>query len=411
MTKSELDAFEIIKASLYGEKIHIEDDEELWSDIFEILKKHNLLALTYSVFENNQGNRKTELKEVWKNIAFNSELIQMIKNREVLKLLNEGYEQGIEWLVFKGVALAELYPTPQMRISCDADIYVNENQIEAARCLLEKNGFVYNEKRSKKNVYNYYKGDIHAIELHTRLWEDYDGEPIHILEGLKLTQKSSLRNMQIQKVDIKTLGYTDHLIYQMFHIIKHFSLEGVGIRYIVDITLYINKYIDQIDMDIFWVSMDKLRYAKFCNLFFSFAHKYFGLTQKVLRTEYSEENLDADVLEDIIQVGKISKDDVASWKVLHMLSPYMMWERSKPKTKGEIFKNIMFPKKEILFQQYPYSQHFNFLLPVAWVNRVGRIIYDGCKKGNFSEDVSFKMSKVNHRLDLMARTGLINNEK
>lgn len=414
MTIGKRCAFDLIKAAIYKDTLNMDGiTTEQWEEAIELLKKNKLLGLTHCAMEALPDEQKPddEQRAMWKQVTFSTGLMQMIRNDEIVKLLEEGYKRGIKWIVFKGLPIALLYPDPKMRLSCDADIFVDAEQCNEAKALLEEFGFEYNEKRSKEHVHNYYKGDRAAVELHTRLWEDYEGEPTRILDSFELTKEDTLLSVEIQGKQIKTLGYTEHLIYQMFHIIKHFSLEGVGLRYITDVTLYINYFIDKIDMERFWESMDKLYYGKFCDCFFKLAIEYFGLTKEALCSKYAQNEIAEGLFEDIINAGKIGEDDTTAWRVLHMISPYMMWEREKPKSKGEVYKNILFPKKEILYEQYHYCERNKILIPIAWINRICRVTRTGIKRGDLAEDMSFKMDKVNHRLDLMGKTGLINNKK
>ena len=100
-----------------------------------------------------------------------------------------------------------------------------------------------------------------------------------VLEKCKLTDTASFVELTACGIDVVTLGFTEHLIFQMFHIIKHFVVQGVGFRYFMDITLYINHYIKELDLQRFWNSMEELGYDKFCDVFFWCCNQCLGMTE------------------------------------------------------------------------------------------------------------------------------------
>lgn len=54
---------------------------------------------------------------------------------------------------------------------------------------------------------------------------------MNILKGLEMDAQEKLVELNVcGGMTGTTLGYTEHLIYQIFHIVKHFVLQGVGMQ-------------------------------------------------------------------------------------------------------------------------------------------------------------------------------------
>lgn len=384
-----------------------EIEESDWEKIWEILKVNHMIGITYQVIQQNLDWKISEkMRQSWKQTALYYGILQSKKRHDICNLLKLSEENNITMVLFKGEVLAQLYPEPLMRVSCDCDIFVDEKEKEKAVFLMEKLGFTYIEQGSKKNVPVYKNQNGTKIELHTRLWEDYEGEITQILDSFHLTDKKTLIPVKLEGQTIFTLGYEEHLIFQMFHIIKHFSLEGVGIRYMVDITLYINQYIDFIDKKRFWKRMKQLRYAVFCDLFFKMAVKFFAMDNRILQDANTTMEIDEDLFEDFMNHGKLENKE-RSWQAFYELTPYYMRERTKKDSSLKILYKMFFPEKEKLKEEYSYMKHGPFLVPFAWTHRLWRIAKFKVKKKEMNQEVFAKLRKVEQRLSMMERAGLL----
>ena len=59
----------------------------------------------------------------------------------------------------------------------------------------------------------------------------------------------------------RTLGYTDHMIFLMLHLIKHFILTGMSLRMMLDVALFFSHHAERIDSARFWKTMESLKYG------------------------------------------------------------------------------------------------------------------------------------------------------
>ena len=321
-------------------------------------------------------------------------------------------KEGLHFVIFKGCVLADLYPQYAERISSDSDIYIDKEEKERALSLLYAYGYEKNEEHSKEEVtVLVHKERFHTIELHTCLWEDYVGKRLSILESFELTRADKRITLNACGFDVTTLGYQDHLIYQLFHIIKHFSLQGVGLKYLADITLYVNAYSKYIDYREFWNKMDKLGYTKFCYYLFVICVEYLDMDCAILS---GKEMMIGDELygfmQDLLQVGNPSDGNQVSWQVFGTLTPYFTGEKKTSSSKWKRRMEVLFPRAEDLRDDFAYARECKMLLPIAWVHKIVMYLVKYQKHKDEWYNASDKLNIAEYRISLMNDMGLIEEE-
>lgn len=209
-----------------------------------------------------------ETLDKWNNKARKEFLDSYNRFSEFKRVYSSLQEEGIRAVVLKGYVLAVLYPDVFSRYSSDLDIKLDPKDRDKVHELLtQKLGFSYNEADSKNNVQLYMHGNL-LIEAHYTLWEDYHGDNIDVLRKQKLDDPDTLVLIPVtEDISLWTLGHTEHLILQMFHIIKHYIVEGIESRYLIDIALFVNKYKDEIDFQRFFRVFKEMNFENFCAVF------------------------------------------------------------------------------------------------------------------------------------------------
>ena len=135
----------------------------------------------------------------------------------------------IPFIPLKGAVLRSLYPDPTMRTSCDIDILVREEHLDAAiAALVEKGGYTA-EKRSTCHEVSLYSVDRIHIELHYALIEG-DGKMADALLDVwqNAYPKEGCRYHHLLTNEML-------LLYHTVHMAKHFIYGGCGIRPFLDL--------------------------------------------------------------------------------------------------------------------------------------------------------------------------------
>lgn len=382
-----------------------------WTEQIDLLRRGKLQGIVFKTASELPEESRPEPNFIngWKFDSFQNGFKQLASTQEVRHVLESANKLGLFPILFKGLILAALYPEPSMRYSSDADMFIPEKQRPAMEELLISLGYTKVPEASKEHVPVYRINNENrrlTIELHDCLWEDYTGAQAEVLQALNFTNPETLQELSPFGFPILTLGHEEHLAYQVFHIAKHFAFEGMRLRFLTDIALFVNAYKDQINFDHFWQSMDKLGYSSFCGAMFKICSTCLGMTDSVLKPEHAALPINEQLITDIVLAGKVGEYQTENWASTDMLASYFMRENkasSGIKRKLEIF----FPMPSELKDKFSYAKKCPILLPIAWVHRFFSAARYSilCKlKKQSASDV---LSNAEYRLNLMKSVGLV----
>lgn len=265
-------------------------------------------------------------------------------------------EAGIPLVFFKGAQLRQLYSVPELRTMGDLDCLIRETDRERAHILME--GLEYLCEGHSESVWVYRRGAV-VIEMHTQIGEnsmgngfDYQGYFAHAME----------RCEEIQGQVVLEREYL--LVYLIYHIAKHLSSTGAGVRMIADIGAFLHNYRNQLD----WEQVENmLRQSQLWGTalaVYGLCQRWFGVEPPVF-VSVSKQVLDE--LEAYIVAGGTfgfethdagdmyrrraiqDKEGLNGWKFqIHMMFRYL------------------FPSSDVLVRYFLPAKRHRWLLPVAW---------------------------------------------
>ena len=403
-----------IRCAIMGEGIQSHQYDEMiqnvnWQELYKTAQENQLIALLYPIVEycNEQiVHIDDALFAGWKSVTRGSMLYELSKYQQIHTIVKEAEQEKITLVFFKGMILADLYPQYCERPGCDSDIFVEEKDKEKAENMFRRLGYCKDEDHSKQQVQVYEHPSGHVIELHTRLWEDYEGPRIELLKSMQLTAPESLIKVHACGMEVTTLGYEQHLIYQLFHIIKHFSLNGVGARYLVDITLYVNQYGALINKESFWEKIEQLGYTKFVQYFFYICSHYLGMDTRIMPEEQVTVGRNIQGFKkDLFTVGEIYDKD-AGWQIMGAMEAYFTGSRKVSASRFRRKVDMMFPGVEAMPRVYGYVHRYPVLLPVGWIHRGGKYLVKWLTHRDSFYNAPEKLDVAEHRLYMLKSLGL-----
>ena len=346
----------IVKDAVFGEdNTEIPPQTDL-DALTEMIKMHKLTTLLYPLLEK----RGIKITELYKDFSFWAAV--EANQQYYLEKIKERFEaEKIRFLCIKGAYLKTIYPEPYMRSSNDIDIFVDDENTEKVRDIMVSLGF--SVKRFSHNIQDdvYTLGEFVYVEIHREL----------ISNKCPWSEKC---NEIIDRIVPKTQGSYEYLmtkedfyLHMIAHMAKHFKYSGCGIRMVLDIWIYLDKFGNDIDretldrrlkecgLDIFEREVKKLTEYWFCGrdadnktkafAGYIFGSGLFGSTEQLLATEMSE----------------IGKTGAAKRLVKNLFLPY-----------GNMC--IIFPR----LSKYPV------LLPFYWILRAFNVII--FKRGRIAEE-------------------------
>lgn len=414
MNKSYEDVCALAKATITGTPLQLEGEQD-WKQLFRLTARAKLLPVTFKTISSAAGNYEIpeDILEHWRQETVARGFKQLYLFEALKELLLKARERDLQLVVFKGIALAALYPEPNMRYSCDSDVLVKRSEQGRAIALLEDLGYEMQEEHSKEHVPVYVKhlGITNiVIELHDCLWEDYEGKQAELLDSLRLDADDTLITQRFMGYEYLTLGINEHFIFQIYHIVKHLFFEGVSLRYLTDIALFVNKYNSQINWPEVREKLGILHYETFLDCILAIARDYLGMTAEVPGIGEVPEKLKDHLMEDMFGDRQFHSEK-EQWETINFLSTYFMRTNVVKESKFSQKRKQLFPLPSELNEKYSYAKKCPLLLPVAWVHRIIYFIGYRNKAKQKGFDGSAVMKRSESRLDLMRELELMDTDK
>lgn len=378
-----------------------EDSGIDWQQVVRKAKKEETLQILYfGLWEKgNTALLDMQLDKGMKEYTCKKAVKSFSQRVDLERVLLAAEERGLKLVCFKGYVLAQTYPEWKTRISNDSDIFVYERDWKNAEELLVELGYEKDLENSKNLVPVYVnKARNHVIELHFSLWEDYEGAQMEKLEAMRLTDEEILIPVQVGNASAWTLNPTNHLIFQMFHIIKHFAVQGIGTKYLFDTAFFVNAYKTSLDREYFWKCMAQLHYSDFCVCWFSLCAQYLNMDDSILcgRELADLEQKKERLLDDLME---FTEKKEFNYKVIALMSPYL--EGRESASGGTLSRKLalIFPTPDALQDDFDYAKRHHMLLPFAWVHKWCRFIKN--RISGKSSSVSEKLSEADRRIAMM----------
>lgn len=344
-----------------------------------------------------------------KDRIFKSVLVG-VQKKEILKnVLNKMDEKGVVCVLLKGDLLADLYSQPEYRLSGDIDLFVKPTDEDKAIEVLKSCGFDV-KKRLKTEYHSECKHPvISELELHISLYEDYcsdlwfDNTTYNFDDVFEFTTKAGYT--------YNVLGLDDQLTFNVLHLIKHFLSGGAGIRQIMDVVLFIEKYKGELDENRFIETMKALNFEYFINACMKIAVKYLGSKKENLiwieGAEVSDEQCEK-ILDDIEHGGLFGHNDIsrsefkdAYTKAIHRKKYNDSFKTYSNKRKKTVWLSLLFLDYERMKTKYRYIENRKWLLPFAWVHRLFNYLF---KKEKIKPE---KTDNTNQRLEFLKELNII----
>lgn len=262
------------------------------------------------------------------------------------KNLQQKFEQaGIRNQVLKGTILKQLYPSPEMREMSDIDFMLYEESFAKAEEILAAEG--YDKVQEIKHHAIFTKKPYLVLEAH---WALYDK---NVDKGQYQYFKDNFRAVQVPGTKYTyEFSKEDFYVYMIAHMAKHFYENGCGIRNLVDIYIYLNKYSDTLDRAYIASELEKLGLTSFEAHMSTLANVWLG---KEETSEFYNQLFDY-----MVDCGIYGKGENGVWG---------QFVKDQNERGNSLKTWFYFPGIDYMKEHYPWLENHTWLLPVAWVVR------------------------------------------
>lgn len=309
--------------------------------LYELAKMHNVDALIYPPLSKIAG--KADLEDFEKSMQY---AVAADANQSYyLEELAEKFEEnGIRFAVMKGFVIKPLYPSPEQRHSVDIDIFVDDENTERAREIMEDLGFTV--ERFNHNIQDdvYSIGKFVHIEIHRTLisnkcaWDKYCQR---IAERLKVSDGYKYRSEMARE---------DFYLYMIAHMAKHMKYSGMGIKMVVDVWVYLRKYRDTLDKKLLNERLTEAGLAEFNENILKLVGLWFegaGADEKIKK----------------LSAYVISSGNYGTYEQL------ISTEAGNAGTERNYYMHMLFLPYREMCAKYGFLKKLPFLLPFMWIYR------------------------------------------
>ena len=369
-----------------------------WRELFFLANRHHVLPLVVdTACQTEEIPPALQAEMLGRTVRIYAQ--QTIRTIVFLRLYQQLIERRLHPVVLKGLICRSLYPDPDQRPSNDEDLLIAPEEFPATHEALLSFGLKCDLVNPDPSLHEItYTGQDLRIELHLSFFPA-DSEAYGDCNRLFIGASERTEDVTIEGVSIRTLAPTDHLLYLICHAYKHFLHSGVGVRQVCDIGMFSKKYAGQIDWPHIRRSCDSIRMSGFAASVFRIGANYLGFEMPVV---FSDIDVDEkDMLRDMLSGGiygaieqnrqhsaTITLDAVASQK--------------QGRTSSGLLASVFLPLKS-MEEKYPYLKKHPWLLPAAWVQRIGHYVLGS----NSDADPAESIKIGNQRVALLREYGII----
>ena len=327
--------------------------------LYYLAKRHSIDCITYfglsELLENDCG----EIGEKWKKRNLQCAMQGIVQLAERDKLYKVFPENGIRILPLKGCLLKEMYPRQEFRQMADLDILIDDEKTMAVKNVMEDAGYESPENIGQTNHDAYEKKPWCSVEMHREL--------LH--ETLKNADKySDIWERAYEEKEgsgIYRLSWDDFYIYMLEHFAKHLYSGGSGIRFVMDVYVFLDflkneKY--EFDQEYLETQLKALELWEFRKLTEQLAENWF---EKGIIGEFKE-------IEELIIVSGIygTKEQNYRATIERLRKKYHSYGVARTIYVGE----KVFLRYKQMCVLYPVLKKYPILLPLYWAYRIIKTI-------------------------------------
>lgn len=355
---------ELVRAQLEGRK-PLEMPQGIFvEEIMDIAHRNHMDYLLLGAMLKLEG-LSDEYKETMKARVMRSLMRTMAQVMEIKELEKRFEETGVKNQPMKGARMKFVYPAPEMREMSDIDILIDADCMKQAAEVLTERGYSLLQSIKHHDIYR--KQPFMVVEAHRVMYDKtVDGGQYRYFSNFsKATPREGMKYTY-------DFNKEDFYVYMMAHMAKHFYAMGCGIRNLVDIYVYQEKYGAELNKTYIKEELKKCGILEFTE----HMEKLAAIWLKGEKTSMFYN----DLFQYMMDSGIYGKDENGIW---NKFAEEKM--RDKDATPSQLKRWYYFPPLSYMSEYYPWLEGHPYLLPVAWGIRAWRGLF--MKKGTHKREM------------------------
>lgn len=328
-----------------------------FDEVYSFAKFHCVEGMLFYAIEQLQEQPEPQLYQEWQANR-DGNIIKTMNQLAELDSLSELLSQAqIKHLPLKGSVLIHDYPQLDYRYLGDLDVLIEADKTrEVYDLLIERGATIDDYGVTNHDSYLFDKGFYRIIvEIHRQLFDRTIPYAPYFEEEELLGQSDSYR---------QEMSREEFYVYMMAHFAKHFFKGGSGIRSVMDVHVYMEKYENQLDWNQVNARLEQMDLLEFDQKARKLAKVWFG------------QEAWSDDLEEIAQVV-ISQGAYGTFehRVDNKLQESLEAHASALGGKLSYLWERVFIEPRFIQKDYPYTKRIPILLPLGYGHRLVKGVF------------------------------------
>lgn len=376
------------------------------TDVAEVLKlamEQNVLPLVFEALSGRPDTQALAEFAAYKRETMMTVMGQMQRTQLFLQLYRAFDAAGLHPLVMKGIVCRALYGQwGDHRPSGDEDILIRPADFARVQAVFMQQGYAcaLEDVDESKLALVQEVSFVHPMGLHVEVHINPMGHENSLrrqMNGYFTAVFDRAIALVCEGETVHAMSHTDHFLFLVCHALRHFTASGFGLRQVLDILLYAEKYGAEMDWDYLKKTMEEIGALTFCADMMALGNEYLGFDLKEIAPSVCPEEM----LRDLLLSGAYgngTQEQVASGFVTGTAM-----EMHGATARGTLRK--LLPTLEEMERRYPGMGGKWWLYPVCWVRlAVHFVMYRG-KKVSEQSDESMQIAR--RRMDLMKKYDIL----
>ena len=330
-------------------------------DLLYLAQIHSLGPVIYHMLQGQRKQLMEQKPELFQRMqrAYHSAVYVSVTQEASRAEIEEAFQNaGIQLVFFKGAQLRQLYPVPELRTMGDMDCLICPEDREKAHRLMCQLGYKCQEQEGAVWVYS--MGTI-VVEMHTKIARNGLGNGFDYQEFFSDAMEHT--KMQNGKLCFES---EYHVCYLIYHIAKHLSSTGAGVRMIADIAAILHCDQGDIDWEFVQRQLEQAQLWETALAIYGLCNRRFGIDTPA---SYRGPEWVLDALEAyIVSGGTFGFELRGSGDIYRRNALRESMDRGW-RYRLRLMCEYLFPSKAYLTKYFPPSEKHGWLLPVAWLRR------------------------------------------
>lgn len=250
-----------------------------WTALDDLIKKQSMRGALYPIINKlaQEGRLENHRYIPWRDLAINAGLSQLGRVEQIIRVIAMFNTQGIPIIVLKGPSIARFYEYPELRISGDIDLLIQQRDLPQVRHLMNANGYrILKDVEKHPFELEYQKdGDI-GIDVHFAL---FNPAVLRTDKGAKWYEHiwNNYKMVEFEATNIAVMADEDELINQIIHFGRHLIGTGARMSHLFDMALVIKQRGSNIDWNYIGNYLEDFGLLKLASVLFQIYSEFFEI--------------------------------------------------------------------------------------------------------------------------------------